>query len=1809
MKIVAWRLLVSLFLLTGIAVDIWGQCIEIEGDQVPTVNCGDAPETCLQNACYGTVNVPFVGFQGFCGPMTIINNPQFFAFTPLDTFASIEIRVTSCDGSGNSALQSAIIPGCDWTIDSVLVCDAGTPVGGTMVMSYDQFVPNQTYYLLIDGSNGAVCQYEITSVTNVFEPDINETLDNAFPDEVTACQGQDSYTVTANPALQNANYYSWSMPWGEEVSGSNILDVEVPEDAPLGTFTVEVYAYSGCDTVDMPWPTFQMEIVAVDDVDKAPFTFCPEDLPYAWGNQTINAPGTYTITVDNDAGCPYDSIWQVDVYPDVPVEEIDTVHCGIDLEYEGVTYSADGTYPLQYPGLGLNGCDSAANLNVVLIDLEGTLDFNCVNGEFVIAPTNVIYQPANATLDYEWFNGGVLIPNETLDNLSVVADGNYTVQITVSANGSGCSFELGPVDIVVEEEVPAAPEIAHGDTLICPNAEAVFEIINQDPSVIEYIWAAPGNVIVNNDGSGTAIMDFVNADQESQVCISALNECGEGEQTCFIVELIQLPTVGIQVPNNVCQGEEVNVVFDGEASNFAEFVWNFGADADPATGTGEGPFDVSWSSPGQKIISVQVAEVGCDTIATDIVIDVEGVAQPVVNCISTIGSITFSWDPVPGADEYIVQIEGQSPIMTTDTFNTTTGLNPGDSLTISVISVSPGMCESTAAVFGCSAQNCPPPTIELSGVDTICLNNYAGPYSLYAIVNGDTTSGTWTGPGIIDGVNGIFDPLDPTAGPGQHPLTFQYTDMNNCTSQRVLPVVVLDSIQPLFTMEDVICVTDISNVSYTGNASPAASYTWQFDNATIQSGADGGPYTLSWDTPGMKQVSLTVQENGCTSELYSRMIEVKPELQSPTYACTPNTTSVQFDWTPDPNADSVNVFLIQGPAGMQTGNQILFENLNPGDTIIIEFVTYGDGTCPDLRDTATCISQDCPPATIVLSGADTVCLDQNMGAIPLFAVVNGDSVSGTWSGPGIVDPVNGLFNPADASAGPGQHMIDFVYADSNGCFYPENMEIIVYDIIDPGFTLDSVICISGDAQLQYTGGASAAAEYTWTFDNANILSGSGQGPYTLSWDTPGTKQVTLTVRENGCLSDLFSATIEVKPLLQSPLVSCMPTTSSVQFDWQPDPNADSLGVHVIQGSGGTFNGNQILFDNLNPGDSILIEFVTFGDGTCPDLRDTALCIAQDCPQVSVQIDSVPPFCLENSLLPFNLSVDIQNGNGSGTWSGTGITDGTAGSFDPQVAGVGVHPVTYTYLDQGCTFNDQISITIFEVPTADISDMGLVLDCANGNQLMLDGSSSSPAAGLSYAWSTADGNIISDPAQPLITVAAPGTYQLSVATPDGCTDSTTVVVTQDADVPVADAGPDQVITCARDTVILGGSSSTGSGIVYLWSTADGSILSDPTLEDIVVNAPGTYELVVSDTTNSCTATDLVLVTEDLAIPQVNASVMDILDCDTESVTIFGEADANGAPLRITWTTADGNIVSGGMSEQAIVNRPGTYTMIVENLENGCVDSISVMVMADDNIIQSLDFEVAQISCFGETDGSIVITSITGGQPPFAYAWNTGSADSLLQDLSDGAYTLTITDANGCTTQQTFTITEPPPLVVSAVLQPDPNATFFEGDTAEVILSDLPDLLAIDSIIWSGGSINGFCRNEPSCRFTVMSSTTVSVVVVDTNGCVATDQVDIRVIIPRRVFVPNVFTPNEDSQNDFFTVFATENVVQLSSFRIYNRWGEVVFERDAIAPNIPELGWDGMVNGENALPGVYIYSVVIEYDDGVEEVVKGDLTLLR
>ena len=117
------------------------------------------------------------------------------------------------------------------------------------------------------------------------------------------------------------------------------------------------------------------------------------------------------------------------------------------------------------------------------------------------------------------------------------------------------------------------------------------------------------------------------------------------------------------------------------------------------------------------------------------------------------------------------------------------------------------------------------------------------------------------------------------------------------------------------------------------------------------------------------------------------------------------------------------------------------------------------------------------------------------------------------------------------------------------------------------------------------------------------------------------------------------------------------------------------------------------------------------------------------------------------------------------------------------------------------------------------------------------------------------------------------------------------------------------------------------------------------------------------------------------------------------------------------------------------------------------------------------------------------------------------------------------------------------------------------------------------------------------------------VTNENGCTATDEVTIRVIKDRPVYIPNVFSPNGDGVNDGFTIFSGPGLQEIEKLQVFSRWGELVFEASGILPNDESLGWDGLFNGEPVDPGVFVYIAQLRFADLEVVQMEGDVTVLR
>lgn len=312
--------------------------------------------------------------------------------------------------------------------------------------------------------------------------------------------------------------------------------------------------------------------------------------------------------------------------------------------------------------------------------------------------------------------------------------------------------------------------------------------------------------------------------------------------------------------------------------------------------------------------------------------------------------------------------------------------------------------------------------------------------------------------------------------------------------------------------------------------------------------------------------------------------------------------------------------------------------------------------------------------------------------------------------------------------------------------------------------------------------------------------------------------------------------------------------------------------------------------------------------------------------------------------------------------------------------------------------------------------------------------------------------------------------------------------------------------------------------------------------------------------------------------------------------------NGGFVRISAGVFPAYEWSNGATTASIeVHAPGIYSVTVSDA-NGCTASNSIEIPADARI--EFAYSATSPDCFGEASGALRVDTAYGGQSPYRYALNEGvfQTQPLFGNLSAGSYRLRVEDANGCGAEALLEVMSPPALLLDAgedqVIRP--------GDT--ISLQAVANLLPGQSLQWRPplGLACDTCAVTPAFP---TETTRYEVALSNANGCTVSDEVWVRVDRRGGLYLPTAFSPNDDGINDRFFANTDASVRRITSLRIFDRWGELVFERKDGLPNDPAIGWDGEIRGKPAPQGVYVWVLEIERADGLMERHTGELTLLR
>ena len=436
----------------------------------------------------------------------------------------------------------------------------------------------------------------------------------------------------------------------------------------------------------------------------------------------------------------------------------------------------------------------------------------------------------------------------------------------------------------------------------------------------------------------------------------------------------------------------------------------------------------------------------------------------------------------------------------------------------------------------------------------------------------------------------------------------------------------------------------------------------------------------------------------------------------------------------------------------------------------------------------------------------------------------------------------------------------------------------------------------------------------------------------------------------------------------------------------------------------------------------------------------------------------------------------------------------------------------------------------------------------------------------------------------------GSYTLTVTDAKGCTATQTFLIDEPAEF-VATASEQQSVSCFAGADGVVSVSATEPPQTYLWQTGD----TTATVTDLPA---GGYSVTVTNA-SGCVSTATAEVTEPDAPLAVQILETTGIACGGDANGVLSaQIDGPGSSFTYVWSNAATTATTANLSA-------GSYALTITN-ERGCTAQATYELTEPDPLV--LKISATDLTCLDtETDGSIEIDSLGGGVGPYTVRLGEQGFGNAVRiaNLAAGAYTVEVEDANGCT------------LTADATIQPPPEVLLELNGPTEIRLGDAVEISALTSTAqpvytWTANQPFAFTdslfRDEISAR--PLEEFFVTATVTDTtNSCSATASFSVRVNTERRVFLPNAFSPNDDGQNDRFGPSAGPDVEVLRTFRVFDRYGSLVFERFNLGTNDPNDGWDGSFRGQRLRPGVFVWQLEVQFVDGRTEWFAGDVALLR
>ncbi len=1455
-----------------------------------------------------------------------------------------------------------------------------------------------TYTLLVTNPVNGCTATASTSVVSNTTPSIAIATS---PSNLT-CQNP-SVTLSGTGSSAGANFtYVWSSsPGGNIVSGGTTLN---PTVNVASTYTLLV-----TNTITACTATASVTVLSDQNVLTA-IANAPDTLTCTVNMVTLNSTGTSTgptlfynwTTTNGNISGPTNVPSPIATLP--------------------------GTYQLLVTNPA-NGCTATDLAEVVqnhtppMLQTSVSGMLNCANPTLSLQGQNLSL-PGNFSYQWTASSGGNIVSGATGLMPIVNAAGQY--MLTATNIATGCTGQ-STVAVTAQAGTPTAIIAAPGPLTCVTTNQTLNTSGSSSGANFTYTWTTSngGNIV----SGGNSPSPIVNTAGTYNLLISNTANGCSATTSVVLTGNTTVPPAEAGAPGLITCSQPSfslvanpglpagNLVFQWTTSS-GQFVGNPNAAQVSANQAGLYHLLVTNPANGCKAVdSVQVTanqQLPTVTIAPPTPLDCSH-ATTTLSATATGTTLTYQWQTTGG--QFVSGATSASPVVNAaglyslTVTNSTNGCTRTASATVTANGAPPNVQAAPVAPITCIAL-----TQTISAQNLSLPGNFT--YQWTAANGGNIVSGATT--------------LTPTVNAGGN-YTLTTTNVTSGCSNVLVVNVTQSAIPPTANAGPDLTLSCTANsliINGSGTGSNNLIYAWTASNGgNLVSGTATATPTIN--QPGTYTLLVTNPTSGCTA---TDLVQIMANQQLPTITIASPALLTCLQTTATLSATATgNTLTYQ----WQTSGGSLVSGATSATPVVDAPGTYSvtvtDGSNSCTRTATVTVLENvvlpdvqaAPVAPITCTALTQIISGQNLSAPGNFTYNWTTTTTGN-----IVSGNNTLTPTVDAG---GDYTL-ITTDETNGCTSTLQISVAQNTTLPTANAgpNDTLTCINNSLTINGSGAGASNLNYSWTTTNGgNLVSGANTA--TPIVDHSGTYTLLVTNPTNGCTaSDL----VQIRANQQLPTITIAPPTSLtctqmtatlsttatgnvLTYEWQ------TVGGQFVSGAtsatptvdaAGTYN--VTVTDGQN-GCSTIATMSVLENTTPPNVQATPV-------QAITCIAPTQIITAQNLSLPGNFSYAWTATNGGNIFSGNT-------SLTPTVNAGGDYTLTATNGSNGCT--SILPVTVAQntaLPTANAGTDN-TLSCGV-NALTINGSGTG-ANNLTYVWTASNGgHIVNGTNTATLNIDQPGDYTLLVTNPaNGCTASDAVQILNDNNAPQVNAGPSPILTCTLQQTTLNATASTGATLSYQWTTTGGSLVSGATTLSPTIDAPGLYQLAVTNSANGCVSIDTVNVGENVMLPSVDAGLPDTLTCMTLALPLSGMASgANN--LIFQWTTTNGNIVSGANTLTPQVNRMGVYELTTTNPANGCTNTDIVSVAID-----TLHFGVVA-SVPGPLTCQMLTIGITGAvnlPGAFTAAWTTttghfnGPQNMLGAVVSaPGLYQLTVqSTANGCTSTAQVTVLQDiaPPLV--------------------------------------------------------------------------------------------------------------------------------------------------------------------------------------